>query len=85
MLENETIHAIAKKYKRSLAQIIGRWNMQNDVLHVVKASTPKHQRENLNLFDFELSDEDMEKIDVLDIEEAGRIEGQDPNEYEEFD
>src|SRR5699024_4680229 len=85
VLENETIHAIAKKYKRSSAQIIGRWNMQNDVLHVVKASTPKHQKENLNIFDFELSEEDMKQIDDLDKGEPGRVEGQDPNGYEEFD
>lgn len=85
VLENETIHAIAKKYKRSSAQIIGRWNMQNDVLHVVKASTPKHQKENLNIFDFELSEEDMKQIDDLDKGEPGRVEGQHPNEYEEFD
>src|SRR5699024_10136721 len=49
VLENDTIHSIAKKYNRSPAQIIGRWNIQNDVLHVVNASTPKNQQENVKI------------------------------------
>lgn len=85
VLENETIREIADKYAKSPAQIIGRWNIQNDVLHVVKAVDPHHQAENLNIFDFELTDADLEKIDGLDKGEAGRVEGQHPNEYEEFE
>ena len=85
VLENETILSLAKKYQKTPAQIIGRWNMQNDILQVVKASTPAHQKENLNIFDFELTDEDMKQIDSLDKGEPGRVEGQHPNEYEEFD
>src|SRR5690625_1395518 len=85
VLENDTIMALAKKYNKKPAQIIGRWNMQNDVLLVVKASSPQHQKENLNLFDFELNNEDMKQIDSLDKGEPGRVEGQHPNEYEEFD
>ncbi|MBU5467050.1 aldo/keto reductase [Virgibacillus sp. MSJ-26] len=85
VLENDTIMSLAKKYNKKPAQIIGRWNMQNDVLLVVKASSPQHQKENLNLFDFELNNEDMKQIDSLDKGEPGRVEGQHPNEYEEFD
>lgn len=85
VLENDTIKSIAEKYNKKPAQIIGRWNIQNDVLHVVKASSSKHQKENLNLFDFELSAEDIKRIDELDKGEPGRVEGQHPNEYEEFD
>ena len=85
VLENDTIKSIAEKYNKKPAQIIGRWNIQNDVLHVVKASSSKHQKENLNLFDFELSAEYMKQIDELDKGEPGRVEGQHPNEYEEFD
>lgn len=85
VLENDTIKSIAEKHNKKPAQIIGRWNIQNDVLHVVKASSSKHQKENLNLFDFELSAEDIKRIDELDKGEPGRVEGQHPNEYEEFD
>lgn len=85
VLENDTILTIAEKYNKKPAQIIGRWNIQNGVLHVVKASCSQHQKENLELFDFELRKEDMELMDSLDKGEPGRVEGQHPNEYEEFD
>ena len=85
VLENETIVALARKYGKEPAQIIIRWNLQNNVLPIVKASSAKHQKANLNVFDFELTKEDCQKIDALDKGEAGRVEGQNPNEYEEFD
>jgi len=85
VLENETIKNIAEKHDKSPAQVIARWNLQNVCLHVVKASNHIHQQENLNVFDFELSDTEIKEIDGLDKGEAGRVEGQHPNEYEEFD
>ncbi|WP_199170317.1 aldo/keto reductase [Sporosarcina sp. P19] len=85
VLENETIVSIAKKYNKEPAQIIIRWNIQNDILTVVKSSNYAHQKANLTVFDFELTEEDMRQIDSLDKGEAGRVEGQHPNEYEEFD
>src|SRR5699024_4650814 len=85
VLENDTIKSIAEKHNKKPAQIIGRWNIQNAVLHVVKASSSKHQKENLNLLDFEVSAEDIKRIDDLDKGEPGSVEGQHPNEYEEFD
>lgn len=85
VLENETIVSIAKKYNKEAAQIIIRWNLQNDILTVVKSSNYDHQKANLDVFDFELTEEDMRQIDSLDKGEAGRVEGQHPNEYEEFD
>jgi len=85
VLGNDTIISIAQKYNKKPAQIIGRWNIQNDVLPVMKASSRQHQMENIDIFDFELSNEDMEQINSLDKGEPGRVEGQHPNEYEEFD
>ncbi|ARF12944.1 aldo/keto reductase [Sporosarcina ureae] len=85
VLENETIVSIAKKYNKQPAQIIIRWNLQNDILTVVKSSNYAHQKANLDVFDFELTEEDLRQIDSLDKGEAGRVEGQHPNEYEEFD
>lgn len=85
VLENDTIQELAKKYGKEPAQVIIRWNLQNHVLPIVKSSSPIHQRENLDVFDFELTAEDLAKIDRLDKGEEGRIEGQHPNEYEEFD
>lgn len=85
VLENETIVAIAKKYNKEPAQVIIRWNLQNNVMPIVKASSFSHQKANLDVFDFELSKEDIQQIDSLDKGEEGRVEGQHPNEYEEFD
>ena len=85
VLENETIVSIAKKHNKQPAQIIIRWNLQNDILTVVKSSNYAHQKANLDVFNFELSEEEMRQIDSLDKGEAGRVEGQHPNEYEEFD
>ncbi|PID15123.1 2,5-diketo-D-gluconic acid reductase [Sporosarcina sp. P34] len=85
VLENETIVSIAKKYNKEPAQIIIRWNLQNEVLTVVKSSSYDHQKANLDVFDFELTKEDIRLIDSLDKGEAGRVEGQHPNDYEEFD
>ncbi len=85
VLENETIKKIAEKYDKEPAQVIIRWNLQNNVMPIVKSSSLKHQKANLDVFDFELAADDLQQIDNLDKGEAGRVEGQHPNEYEEFD
>lgn len=85
VLENEVIESIGNQYGKTPAQVILRWNYQEDVLSIPKSSDPKHQVDNLNIFDFELTDEDIEKIDALDKGEEGRVDGQDPATYEEFE
>ncbi|AXY26628.1 2,5-diketo-D-gluconic acid reductase [Suicoccus acidiformans] len=85
VLTNDVIKAIADKYEKTPAQIILRWNLDRGVMPVAKASSPKHQQSNLNILDFRLSFEDIERINQLDKGESGRVEGQHPNEYEEFD
>jgi len=52
------------KYSKSPAQVILRWHHQNDVLVIPKSVTPARIKENLDIFDFELSAEDMEKINA---------------------
>ncbi|TVT27058.1 aldo/keto reductase [Salinicoccus cyprini] len=84
VLENETIKEIGEKYGKSPAQVIMRWNLQNDVLIIPKSSSAERQKENLEVYDFELTDEDLETIDSLDKGEPGRVEDQHPNEYEEY-
>lgn len=84
VLENETIREIAQKHGKVPAQIIVRWNVQNDVLVIPRSSSPLHQKQNLDVFDFELTEEELDAIDELDKGEPGRVEDQHPNEYEEF-
>ncbi|AXJ13505.1 aldo/keto reductase [Streptococcus pluranimalium] len=83
--EDGALETLAKKYGKSTTQVILRWNYQRGVINVVKASQSAHQRENDAIFDFELSDEDMAAIFALDKGEAGRVEGQNPHDYHEYD
>lgn len=83
-LSNDTIKEIANKYERTPAQVIMNWDNQNHVLPIAKAVSYKHQYDNFHYLDFELAQEDLNRIDMLDQGENGRVEGQNPNEYEEF-
>lgn len=56
-----------QKYNKTFVQIILRWHVQNGVIPLVRTLNPKHQKENLDIFDFELSDEDMRAIDDINI------------------
>jgi diketogulonate reductase-like aldo/keto reductase len=85
VLKNKTIVSIAEKHNKEPAQIIARWNLQDNVLPVIKSSSYSHQKENIDVFDFELIEENIRQINSLDKGEPGRVEGQHPNEYEEFD
>lgn len=58
---------LEEKYNKSFVQIILRWHIQNGVIPVVRALSEKHQRENIDIFDFVLSDEDMKLIDSINI------------------
>ncbi len=58
---------IGKKYNKTLVQIVLRWHIQNGVIPVVRSLNPNHQRSNLEIFDFSLSDEEMKQIDGINI------------------
>ncbi len=62
ILEHELLKEIAAKYEKSVAQICIRWALQNGVLPLPKSTTPSRIKENLEVFDFEISKEDMERI-----------------------
>ncbi|NGP46122.1 aldo/keto reductase [Bacillaceae bacterium SIJ1] len=66
VLEDETISAIAKAHGKSNAQVVLRWHLQNDTIVIPKSVTPSRIEENINVFDFTLSDEEMHSIDQLD-------------------
>ncbi|MNL86746.1 2,5-diketo-D-gluconic acid reductase B [compost metagenome] len=60
-----------------------RWHVQLGAIPIPKASSAGHQRDNLNIFDFVLSADEMERINGLS-RASGRINDQDPAVYEEF-
>lgn len=69
LLGNETISAIAEAHGVTSAQVILRWNLQRGVVVIPGSSNPDHIRENLDLFGFELTDEEMAQIAALNRDE----------------
>lgn len=65
MLSNELLQSIAKKYNKSVAQLCLRWCLQNSVLPLSKSVTPSRIEENMNIFDFEISCDDMNTINDM--------------------
>jgi methylglyoxal/glyoxal reductase len=65
LLDNEVLQEIANKHNKSVAQIILRWDLQNEVVTIPKSTKEHRIVENANVFDFELSKEEMEIIDRL--------------------
>jgi 2,5-diketo-D-gluconate reductase A len=78
LLLNETISSVAARHDRTPAQVILRWHLQLGNVVIPKSVTPKRIRENFELFDFELSDEDMAEIAALDV---GQRIGPDPSTF----
>lgn len=69
MLSNETLKEIAEAHGKSPAQVILRWDLQHGVAVIPGSSNPDHQKENISVFDFELTPEEMARIDALDRNE----------------
>ena len=69
LLGNETIQMIASAHGVSAAQVILRWDLQRSIVVIPGSSNPDHIKENLDLFGFELTDEEMEQIGALDRDE----------------
>ena len=72
VLDDPEIGAIAEKLGRTPAQVVLRWHIQHGYIVFPKSATPERIRENFELFDFELSADDMNTIDSLDRGEEGR-------------
>ncbi|KXY76265.1 glyoxal reductase [Bacillus wiedmannii] len=79
LLDNETLKEIAHKYGKTTAQIILRWDLQNEVVTIPKSTKEHRIVANADIFNFELTKEDMEKIDALN--ENHRV-GPDPDNFD---
>jgi 2,5-diketo-D-gluconate reductase A len=80
LLVNETISAVASRHGRTPAQVILRWHLQLGNVVIPKSATPKRIRENFELFDFELSEDDMTEVAALDV---GQRTGPEPSNFVE--
>lgn len=70
MFSNETLKKIGKKYNKSIAQVILRWLTQRNVVVLSKSTLVERMKENFEIFDFELAEEDMKKIKELDTKKS---------------
>ena len=84
LFENETLKAIGEKYNKSTAQVMLRWNIQRGVIVLPKSTHKERMIQNLDVFDFALSDEDMTAIAGLDTNTSAFFSHYDPNMVEWF-
>lgn len=68
-LNNADLQSIADQYNKTVAQVIIKWHIQQGRLVIPKSQNDNRIRENFDVFDFELSDEDLAKIDQLNTDE----------------
>lgn len=78
ILEEPTLKRISTKHSKSTAQTIIRWHLQHDLIVIPKSENPSRIAENMDVYDFELSFEDMKNIDALNLNERT---GKDPDNF----
>ncbi|EUJ27493.1 Glyoxal reductase [Listeria grayi FSL F6-1183] len=69
MLDNPEIKKLADKYGKTVAQVILRWDYQQDIVTIPKSVHKERIQENADIFDFELSEEDVQAISALNKDE----------------
>ncbi|MBD3310326.1 aldo/keto reductase, partial [Candidatus Woesearchaeota archaeon] len=64
--DDSTLQAVGKRYCKSACQVSLRWNLQRGTVVIPKSSSEEHLREDMDIFDWKLSDKDMKKIHDID-------------------
>ena len=82
MFTNPELKAIGDKYGKSIAQVILRWLVQREIVPLAKSVKKERMQENINIFDFELSDEDMAVIAKMDKKESSFFDHYDASTVE---
>jgi 2,5-diketo-D-gluconate reductase A len=78
LFHNELLSSIGKKYNKTIAQVVIRWLTQRGVVAIPKSVRKERMEENFNIFDFELSNDDMEAIKTLDTNASLFFDHRDP-------
>lgn len=84
LFDDPVLAAIARQYGKTPAQVILRWHLQRGVVIIPKSTHIERMRQNLDVFDFTLSEEDMAAIAALDKKQSAFFSHQDPNMVEWF-
>lgn len=84
MFSNPVLQEIGSKYHKSVAQVILRWQLQRGIVVIPKSTHKERMAENLNVFDFALTDADMQSIAALDTKTSAFFSHQDPAMVEWF-
>ncbi|MGM9658253.1 MAG: aldo/keto reductase, partial [Eubacteriales bacterium] len=82
--DNPAVLNIGRKYGKTAAQVMLRWNIQRGVIVIPKSTHIERMKENFNVFDFSLSDDDMRAIAALNKNESSFFSHQDPSMVEWF-
>lgn len=78
LFQNELLASIGKKYNKTIAQVVIRWLTQRGVVAIPKSVRKERMQENFDVFDFKLSDQDMEAIKTLDTNASSFFDHRDP-------
>jgi methylglyoxal/glyoxal reductase len=79
LLNHDKVKEIAAKYNKSAAQVILRWDIRHGVITIPKSMTPSRIKENISIYDFSLTEEDMEQLDALN---ENMRSGPNPDEFD---
>lgn len=83
IMTNDTMSKVAANHHKTIAQVVLRWQYQIGSVSIPRSTSPQRQRENLDIFDFSLSDAEMSEIAGLSRPD-GRLFDMDPATHEEF-
>lgn len=83
LLDYEVLQNLSLMHQKSLAQVVLRWETQIGAMPIPRSTSVERQAENFDIFDFELSQQELDSITALGRAD-GRMKGQNPAEYQEF-
>lgn len=84
LFENEVLKGIGEKYGKTTAQVMLRWNIQRNIIVLPKSTHKERMIQNIDIFDFSLTEEDMSTIAALDTKTSAFFSHYDPNMVEWF-
>ncbi|MBD9412886.1 aldo/keto reductase, partial [Pseudomonas stutzeri] len=84
IFSNKTLTTIGKKYGKSAAQVILRWNFERGIVSLAKSVKPERMAQNIDIFDFALTHEDKAQIATLDTNTSQFFDHNSPDSVDMF-